>query len=143
MRPALLTAALSLWLAGPAAAQVFLPIPVTGYNRDVIADAGGTAAATTTGPFDLTEYVLYQQGFNPAAPTRGVPANGTIVTSPTRAYQLGPIAGDNSLRVPPQTVHTLTLATPARYEALSLLLAAAVGLQPSAGGDSRTVSVNW
>jgi hypothetical protein len=43
-------------IATRAAAQIYFPIPVTGYNQDVIADANGStinnAYATTTTGFD-------------------------------------------------------------------------------------------
>ncbi len=142
----------------PAAAQVYIPIPVTGYTQDVIADAGGTAFATTTTqfdspPVDTSSWVLYEQGYNTAFPTLGVPPSGSIVTSPTRSYQLGPINGNNSLQLidaggstPPGPVvlsGTLTLVNPARYTALSLLLADGAGKQPSQGGYQGTLAVNW
>jgi hypothetical protein len=133
----------------PTAAQVYIPIPVTGYTQDVIADAGGTAIATTTTqfdspPLDTSSWVLYEQGYNTAFPTLGVPPSGSIVTSPTRSYQLDPIDGNNSLQLisasdstPPGPVvlsGTLTLVNPERYTALSLLLADGAGKQPSQGG---------
>ncbi|HEY1380171.1 MAG TPA: PEP-CTERM sorting domain-containing protein [Gemmataceae bacterium] len=151
-------AAVLVAAAGPLAAQVFTPIPVTGYTQDVIADAGNPLPSlTTTSPFDLYPttmqngpgYVLYQQGFNPSFPTRGVPANGLIVTSATRSYQLGPINGNNSLHLfsngtAASTVSgALTLVAPARYAALSLLLADGNGRQPSQGGYPGTLAVNW
>jgi hypothetical protein len=158
MRSIWLSAVAALAVAGSAAAQVFTPIPVTGYTQDVIADAGGTAIGTTTAPFDEpaafsqnNAYVLYEQGYNAAAPTRGVPVSGLLVTSPSRSYQLGPINGNNSLQLinpnpvfgQPVLSGTLTLATPARDAALSLLLADGVGNQPSNGGFPGTLTVNW
>ncbi len=156
----LTAAAVALSLAGPAAAQVFAPIPVTGYTKDVITNAVPPNAppyVTTTNGFDdvVTDSVnhpggvLYQQGYNPSFPTRGVPFDGSIVTSPTRSYQLGPISGSNSLQLynygPGLTnlTGTLSLATPARYAALSVLLASGVGRQPSEGGSPGTLAVNW
>jgi hypothetical protein len=124
----------------------------------VIADAGGTVSATTTTSFDEApgqsgqySYVLYQQGYNTAFPSLGVPATGSITTSPARAYQLGPINGNNSLQLlypgsynlgTPVLSGTLNLVTPARYAALSLLLADGVGGQPPHGFPG-TLAVNW
>src|SRR5439155_23786472 len=74
---------------------------------------------------------------------------GTVVTSPTRPYQLRPIPGNNSLHLhhfngtPTTATGTLTLVTPARYAALSLLLADGNGRQPSEGGSPGTLGVNW
>lgn len=151
MRPLWVAAITASSMAAPAPAQVFSPIPVTGYTKDVIADAGGLPPTWgTTSGFDLTSnpsfgYVLYQQGFNTSFPARGVPAGGSIVSSPTRSYQLGPIAGNNSLQLegPTNVTGTLALTTPARYAALSLLLADGAGRQPSQGGSQGTLAVNW
>jgi hypothetical protein len=156
MRPSWIAVVAPLLVAAPAAAQVFAPIPVTGYTQDVIADGAGAppgrlSYTSTTASFDFwysPNYVLYAQGFNPAFPDRGVPADGRIVTSPTRSYQLGPVAGDNSLYLyndgtAAQLSGTLTLVTPARYSALSLLLADGLGKQPSQGGSPGTLAVHW
>ena len=153
MRANWLAASAAVAFIAPAAAQVYVPIPVAGYTQDVIADAGGAALATTTAPFDGTTsdnpsvtHVLYQQGYNSAFPTLGVPSGGTIVTSPTRSYQLGPITGNNALQLiggPSGASGTLTLVTPARDAALSLLLADGVGVQPSQGGWPYMLAVNW
>jgi hypothetical protein len=151
----LFTAVAALILTASAAAQVYSPIAVTGYTQDVIADATGLATATTTTNFDEPfsgpgAYVLYKQGFNTSFPTRGVPANGLIATSANRSYQLGPIAGNNSLQLDDSGAPgaailsgTLAFATPAPYAALSLLLADGVGMQPSQGGTPGTLAVNW
>jgi hypothetical protein len=143
-------AALALFvLALPAAAQIFIPIPVTGFNQDVIADAGGTAQATTTAGFDGSAsagdvyYVLYQQGFNTTQPTAGLPANGLIVPGATRSYQMGPITGNNSLQLNSSNPNgTLTLPTPADYSQLSVLLADGNGTRTSPGALGNLL-VNW
>jgi hypothetical protein len=73
-----------------------------------------------------------------------VPANGLIVTSPTRTYQFGPITGNNSLQLTASNATgALTLATPANYAGLSILLADGYGLQPNAGGALGSLLVNW
>jgi hypothetical protein len=157
MRTNWLAVAAVIAVAAPAAAQVYTPIPVTGFTQDVIADAGGTALATTTtqfdaGPNETQNWVLYQQGYNTAFPTLGIPASGSIVTSPSRLYQLGPINGNNSLQLinpnpleggPTVLSGTLSLTIPTRYAALSLLLADGQGRQPSNGGFPGTLAVNW
>ena len=69
--PVVLTIAAAGILTTAAPAQVFIPLPVTGYTQDVIADAGATALATTTTSFDeppndnpSTTHVLYEKGYN-------------------------------------------------------------------------------
>ena len=109
-------------LSGPAVAQVYVPIPVTGYTQDVIADAVGVASATTTIGFDTDPYnglnlhnVFFQQGYNTGGSSNGVPVTGAIVTSANRAYQLGPINGNNSLFLTQlNRTGMLTFVTPAR-----------------------------
>jgi hypothetical protein len=152
-----LAVAVLVTVTAPAAAQVYTPIPVTGFTQDVIADAGGTALATATtqfdaGPNETSNWVLYQQGFNTAFPSLGIPASGSIATSLSRSYQLGPINGNNSLQLinpipleggPTVLSGTLSFTTPAREAALSLLLADGQGRQPSNGGFPGTLAVNW
>src|SRR5947209_12472579 len=115
-----LTVAAVVGLVAPAAGQVYVPIPVTGYTQDVIADAAGSPAATTTSAFDVGShtsnmfmigYALYEQGYNTAFPSRGVPASGLIVTSPSRSYQLGPIDGNNALQFAQTSGDTVSSGT--------------------------------
>jgi hypothetical protein len=59
-------------------------------------------------------------------------------------YQLGPITGNNSLFITQTNpIGTLTLVTPVREAAISLLLASGNGNGPDHGGDSSTLAVNW
>lgn len=143
MRTNLIAVAAIVGVVAPAAAQVYVPIPVTGYTQDVIADAGETPSVTTTAAFDqgfepFNNNVLFEQGYNSGGSSNGLPPNGTIVTSANRIYQLGPINGNNSLRITQSNpTGTISLVTPARDAALSLLLAA------GNGGGSNTLTVNW
>ena len=115
----------------------------------MIADAGGDILLTTSVSFEglangPVGWVLYEQGYNTANPTQGVATDGTIVTSASRSYQLGPITGNNSLQLANGLLSgALTLVTPERYSALSLLLASGDGQQPSTGGSLGTLDVNW
>ena len=95
MRQNRIAAVAALIFTAPAAAQVYVPIPVSGYSQDVIADAVGAASATTTIGFDSDpnnstnlQNVFFQQGYNTGGSSNGVPANGAIITSASRAYQL-------------------------------------------------------
>jgi hypothetical protein len=148
MRANWLGVAAVIAFAVPAGAQVYVPIPVTGYTQDVIADAGRTAPTTTSANFESdnvgTGYVPYEQGYNTANPTQGIPANGTIVTTASRSYQLGPISGNNALQLWQGAASgTLSLVALERYSALSMLLASGDGRQPSAGGSSGTLDIDW
>jgi hypothetical protein len=144
---------LSVWaivaVAAPAAAQVYTPIPVTGYTDDVIADASGTAMGTTTAAVDngfepYNNNVFIEQGYSTGGSATGIPANGTIITSATRAYQLGPITGNNSLRITQANpVGSLTFVTPARDAALSILLNAGDAITVGNVGFPDSVTINW
>jgi hypothetical protein len=139
-----LAVASGLILAASAPAQVYIPIPVTGYTQDVIADAVGTAGNTTTAAVDqgvgsAANNVFFEQGYigGTGSAGNGLPSDGAIVTSANRSYQLGPISGNNSLRITNSArFGTLTLAAPAREAALSLLLAAS-------GSGPAMATVNW
>jgi hypothetical protein len=149
MRNFLFAAVTGFILIAPAAAQVFSPIAVSGFTDDVIADTNGSPMGTTTAAFDFgfepyNNSVFFAQGYNNGSFSLGIPANGAIVTSATRAYQLGPINGSNSLRITQSNpIGTLTLVTPARDAALSVLLAAGDALTSGNVGFPGSVTVNW
>jgi gliding motility-associated-like protein len=109
--------------------QSYVPVPVTGFNNDVIAEAGTNAAAVTTTVIDGTQHIMYTAAF---AAANGLPAgvanSGAIVYS-NYTWQLAPYTGNNALYLakdPSVTTAsvggTLTLATPATYAHISLLL---------------------
>ncbi|WP_298734557.1 gliding motility-associated C-terminal domain-containing protein [uncultured Chitinophaga sp.] len=110
-------------------AQTYSPIPVTGFNNDVVAESGTSATAVTSTELDLSFYLLYSQAF---AITNGLSGgivdNGTIVNG-NRTYQLAPYDVNNGLYlssggtiVNTAATGTLALTTPAAYSKLSLLL---------------------
>ena len=111
----------------------------------------GVPSATTTVGFDTDpsnqlnlHNVLFQKGYNTGGSSNGVPASGAIITSPNRAYQLGPISGNNSLFLTQAAqIGSLALVSPVHDAALSVLLAVGNGFGPDQGGDSSTLAVNW
>jgi gliding motility-associated-like protein len=113
----------------PLAAQTYVPVAVTGFNNDVVAEAGTSATAVTTTSLDLSFYLLYSTAFAAAnGLSAGVPDNGTI-TNGNRTYQLAPYNAGNGLYLSaaghvPNTAAsgTLALTTPAAFSKLSLLL---------------------
>ncbi|HEX4590361.1 MAG TPA: PEP-CTERM sorting domain-containing protein [Gemmataceae bacterium] len=149
MRANLLAFTTVVAFAAPAAAQVYIPIPVSGYTDDVIGDAVGTASGTTTATIDFgfepeDNNVFFEHGYVTGGPSTGLPPTGAIVTSATRVYQLGPISGNNSLRITrTNPAGTLTLVAPAREAALSLLLTAGDALTRGNVGFLGSVTVNW
>lgn len=150
MRPNWMAVVNVMALATPVTAQVYVPIPVTGYTQGVIADAVGLSSATTTAAVDYgfepaNNNVFVEQGYSySGVSANGIPANGTIITSATRTYQLGSITGNNSLQItPPKPTGTLTLVTPARDAALSILLTGGDAMTAGNVGLPGGVAINW
>ncbi|SFN20903.1 gliding motility-associated C-terminal domain-containing protein [Chitinophaga sp. YR627] len=109
-------------------AQTFTPITVTGYNADIVAEAGTDAVAVTSTVIDGSNHILHTQAF---AATNGIGGgivdNGTFVSG-TRTYQMSPYTAPNALYLSANgnvanslAAGTLTLATPAMYSKLSIL----------------------
>lgn len=109
-------------------AQTFTPIAVTGFNSDIIAEAGNNAVAVTSTVIDGSNHVIHTTGFAALnGITGGIINTGTIVSG-TRTYQMAPYTGNNALYMSSagnvaNTVGTgtLTFATPKAYSNLSLL----------------------
>ena len=142
-----LVAAFGVLAAGaiPAGAAV-VPIPVTGYNQDIVVEAGAniTATGTTTATMDGNNAggTWYEQGYNTNAPTTGLPVHGSTIVSAAAAdhsYTFPPSYGFNLDQVQGQTVPdafvvgqgsgpaTITLGTPGLYSLLSLIGSAGHG----------------
>lgn len=109
-------------------AQTFTPIPVTGYNADIVAEAGTNAVAVTSTVIDASNHILYTQNFAAANGLDGGIINSGLFISGNRAYQMSPYTAANGLYLSangnvPNTLAagTLTLATPAMYSQLSIL----------------------
>lgn len=109
-------------------AQTFTPIPVTGYNADIVAESGTNAVAVTSTVIDGSNHILHTQAF---AFTNsiggGIVNNGTFVSG-TRTYQMNPYTASNALYLSANGnvanslgTGTLILATPASYGKLSIL----------------------
>ncbi|ALM48302.1 hypothetical protein AMR72_04950 [Flavobacterium psychrophilum] len=105
-----------------ASGQEYQPLPITsGYNADVIANGVGSSATTSTHGVDAI-YAYVATDFKPTASSPainfGVPVSGVITTLVTGTqgltYQLGPLSGNNSLRLANATTltGTLVLTTP-------------------------------
>ncbi len=109
--------------------QSYVPVPVKGFNNDVIAEAGTNAAAVTTTDIDGTQHVMYSAAF---AAANGLPAgiagSGAVVYG-NYTWQLAPYTGNNGLYLAADPTVTkasaggmLTLSAPATYAHISLLL---------------------
>ena len=95
-----------------------VPLAVTGYTADVVADGTGAASARTTTDFDGASYALMTVGYtNPAgtASTSGLPVSGLINSASTAGltFQLAAYTANNSLRINTTGgTGTLTVTTP-------------------------------
>ena len=136
-------------------AQTYVPIEVTGFTNDLIANgSGGTnrAAATTDTTFDKAaslndDNVMYSKDFrgnnNPnTAPPYGLPNDGIInsvnVNLVGAKYQLAPYDKKNALVLKTNgSAGILTLETPGVYSTIAFLGSSANG------SSSFTVTLNF
>jgi predicted alpha-1,6-mannanase (GH76 family) len=122
-------------LAGKARAD-FAPITLTSgsYNQDVVVEntapapvvAGGYTTASMDNGLANSGYSWYEQGYNTANPTTGLPAAGAIFThqnAPDHQYQMAPnYASNNAVLLDAVlTAATLSLTTPLAFSRLSIL----------------------
>jgi len=98
-------------LQGGALAQaqiITVPVSVTGFNQDVVANGSGTTLSSTTYDMDGSGgngYCFMAPGFiNPAgqAPITFFPASGVVASAVTSGltFQLASYSANNSLRIP-------------------------------------------
>lgn len=112
----------------------YTPIPVTGFNKDVVANGtGNNSITTTTQEMDAitpSNFVMCSKEFAAAnsltpANTYGLPNNGLITNSGgTRTYQMADFGGLNALYMFPTDSGKLFLTTPGRYTGISMLVLA-------------------
>jgi hypothetical protein len=102
-------------------AQTFVPMPLTGYNIDGVAE-NTTAIGNTGGAIDASDFVLYSQFYGTlySGGTVGLPNNG-LITSGSRTYQMGSYTASNVLHLTPNAVDTLVFTNPQAFPSISLL----------------------
>jgi hypothetical protein len=102
------------------AGQTFSPIATGNYNIDAVAE-NTTAAATTGGALDGSNYVLYSQAYGALySVSNGLPNNG-VVAAGTRTYQLQSYTVNNVLYLLPSQTDSILFTSPAAYSGLSML----------------------
>lgn len=93
----------------------FVPVAVTGYNADVVANGVGSATTSTTADVDGANYAFMANDFNPsgALPTSYMPPSGMVYSTFTSGvtFQLAPYNANNSLRIASTGTGTLTFNT--------------------------------
>ncbi|MFD2718483.1 T9SS type A sorting domain-containing protein [Hymenobacter monticola] len=131
----------------PAAHAALIPVAVTGYNADVVANGAGTVTSSTTDDVDGgavgNRFNFMAPTFvNPtgAAPTTSLPANGLFTSATTAGltFQLAPYAANNSLRINGVGTGTLTFPT-TQLAATEVYLLATSGN----GASAFTATVNF
>lgn len=118
-----------LVIATGSLAQTYSPVAVGGFNQDGIAESGIDATTVTSTALDLSSNIMYSTIFAAINGLGGgLPTNGTIVSG-TKTWQLQPYTGNNVLYLSsggsqPNTMAwgNLTLATPASFSVVNLLL---------------------
>jgi gliding motility-associated-like protein len=113
------------FIAGNSMAQSYVPVPVTGFNHDVIAETGTSSLTTTTIPLDgvtVSNKVMYSVAFRTANGFAGggIADNGTV-TDAAGTYQLAPYNTNNALLLQRTQTGDLNLVTPTRFNAVRVL----------------------
>jgi gliding motility-associated-like protein len=113
------------FIPGFIVAQSFTPVAVTGFNHDVVAEAGTSSLTTTTICMDgptVSNKVIYTNAFRIANGFGGggIPDNGLITTA-TDSYQMAPFTGNNALLLQRTQAGELIFASPAKFNKIRLL----------------------
>lgn len=106
MKKLLLTLCTSSYILASVQAA-YIPVAVTGYNADVIANGIGTGLTTTSADVDGASYSFVSVGWQQTAASTplnwGLPANGiinsTIPTTAGLSFNLANYSSNNSLRI--------------------------------------------
>jgi hypothetical protein len=133
-----LCAAMAVVHARPASGAIAVPIPVTGWNQDLIFEAGATSSVTHF--FTYTEGASWywtEAGTVTGVSVGGFPASRQLTGVGSTQYALQPYTSNNALYLQGTTWVTATLSTPLRYSSLWLLYS----LTHEAHGNFGKISV--
>lgn len=116
---------LLIQLISNAAIAQFVPVAVTGFNHDVIAEGGTSSLTNTSSALDAvpaSNKVMYTVGFRTSAGFSGggLPNNGTI-TDAAGSYQLATLDANNARIIPRSQNADINLVTPAKFSVVRLL----------------------
>ncbi len=105
--------------------QPFTPVPINGFNNDVVAEAGTSSLTTTTVSLDgftISNKVMYTNTFKTlnSFGGGGIPDNG-VITDAAGTYQLGDYTSNNALLIQRNQTGDINITTPAQFDKLRLL----------------------
>lgn len=132
--------AMMLALSAGTAVPDFIPLAVSGFNKDIVVEAtapvvGFTKGATFSmdgGPLNNAN-TWYEQGFNRTSPTTGIPHPGTTVSGNNHTFTMpGSYTANDVVALAPSagwSNATITLTAPASYTSLSFLASSGNGGQ--------------
>lgn len=129
-------AAVAAAIVAPAVASAQLaPIPITGYNQDVIVEVGAPAnlhdavTATMDAYTAETGATWYQLGYNTAAPTTGLPSGVVNSQTGNGTFTIQPAAGNNAVMLNVAVPNaTINLVTPTPLSRLALFSSSGNGV---------------
>src|ERR1017187_122587 len=102
-------------------AQTYIPVTVSGFNADGIAEIPTNAITCTADSMDNSGDVMYSATFAAGCGILGGIINTGTIVSGTRTYQLMPFNGPNVLFDTNGTTKIMTITTPAQFTKISLL----------------------
>jgi hypothetical protein len=112
------------------ASAIYIPVSLTGFNADVVADVQGNAMGSTNNDVDGVNYVFMTQSYNPLGssymPINGV-VNSVVATTPGLTFQLASYTANNSLRLSGTTTGSLSLLVPQAAQTVFVLGATGSG----------------
>lgn len=119
-------------VSGNVSGDAYTPIAVTGYNRDVVVEAGIATTATMDGGTNNTGNTWYERGYVRTNSTSGLPPAGSLISSVSLAghnYRLPQsYTANNAIYVDSNNpIANITIAIPTNFSALSFLSATANG----------------
>lgn len=115
---------IATFLMVPTLKATYVPVVVTGFNADVVADVAGNANGSTNADYDGVNYVFMSSTFNTAGPSfipNGGLINSVVASTPGLTYQLQSYTANNSLRMPGASTGTLTFTTPQSAQTVFVL----------------------
>ncbi|MBC7536289.1 MAG: gliding motility-associated C-terminal domain-containing protein [Ferruginibacter sp.] len=116
---------LTIFLSSNVFSQPFIPVPIGGFNQDVVAEAGNSSLTTTTVSLDgftISNKVIYTNTFKTlnAFGGGGIPDNG-IITDASGTYQLADYAANNALLVQRNQTGDILITTAAQFDHIRIL----------------------